>query len=483
MSTKGVSSMLSSTLFGAFTTPVTYALLFVLLSTAVMQVRYVNKALQRFDSTQVIPIQFVLFTLCVIIGSAVLYRDFERTSSEQAVKFVGGCLLTFFGVFLITSGRPRHDPEEDTLSDEEGIEETIGLSEQDPGTSHTPNQPSRGGSGSARSRRSSRASGVSFKETFNRPLALVAGRGYPGKRTSVGPSSSKPALIEDEGEDSPLLGGTWREGPGQQHHHQHPGIGPHTISSDSVVSTAVSDSHLQQHYQHQDASSIAINRPTVHIPPPNNLSTSFEASTPPTERPVTPRAPASASRPHSHHFSGTMISPSPFSSTVSAVVADKILAHLDINSSLTARRSIPTRRSRPGLRNSLFVPQDEVTDEDTDEDEESSLMRARSAVEPRPSGSGSRRLGDSALPREQGLRGGQLPADGKGFRGRARSLSHTLGELFGVGASKKRSRRNTGATSDFEDDRIATSAAGIAAQAVAAEEERQWSGTRSTETL
>ncbi|KAK0629850.1 magnesium transporter NIPA-domain-containing protein, partial [Bombardia bombarda] len=107
LATKGVSSMLSSTLLGAFTTPVTYVLLFVLLSTAVMQVRYVNKALQRFDSTQVIPIQFVLFTLSVIIGSAVLYRDFERTTGEQAVKFIGGCLFTFFGVFLITSGRPR----------------------------------------------------------------------------------------------------------------------------------------------------------------------------------------------------------------------------------------------------------------------------------------------------------------------------------------------------------------------------------------
>ncbi|KAH8653393.1 magnesium transporter NIPA-domain-containing protein, partial [Xylariales sp. PMI_506] len=100
LSTKGVSSMLSSTLWRAFATPVTYVLVFILLATAVMQVRYVNKALQRFDSTQVIPIQFVIFTLSVIIGSAVLYRDFERTSAEQAMKFVGGCLLTFFGVFL-----------------------------------------------------------------------------------------------------------------------------------------------------------------------------------------------------------------------------------------------------------------------------------------------------------------------------------------------------------------------------------------------
>ncbi|RYO77891.1 hypothetical protein DL766_000699 [Monosporascus sp. MC13-8B] len=126
LTTKGVSSMLSSTLLKAFTTPVTYGLLFVLLVTAVMQVRYVNKALQRFDSTQVIPIQFVLFTLSVIVGSAVLYRDFERTTETQAAKFVGGCLLTFFGVFLITSGRPPQD-EEDQLSDDENVEETIGL--------------------------------------------------------------------------------------------------------------------------------------------------------------------------------------------------------------------------------------------------------------------------------------------------------------------------------------------------------------------
>ncbi|KAI8233251.1 putative magnesium transporter NIPA7 [Colletotrichum sp. SAR 10_96] len=116
LSTKGVSSMLSSTLLGAFKTPVTYALLFTLLFTAVMQVRYVNKALQRFSSTQVIPVQFVLFTLCVIVGSAVLYRDFERTSAEQAVKFVGGCFFTFSGVVLITSGRVEEDIEDAVIN-------------------------------------------------------------------------------------------------------------------------------------------------------------------------------------------------------------------------------------------------------------------------------------------------------------------------------------------------------------------------------
>jgi uncharacterized membrane protein len=130
LSTKGVASMLSSTLWRALTTPVTYALLVVLIGTAIMQVKYVNRALQRFDSTQVIPVQFVMFTISVIVGSAVLYRDFEKVTAENMVKFIGGCLLTFFGVWLITSARARQDGDEEEESDEEG-EERIRLAEQD----------------------------------------------------------------------------------------------------------------------------------------------------------------------------------------------------------------------------------------------------------------------------------------------------------------------------------------------------------------
>ena len=74
-----------------------------------MQIKHVNRALQRFDSTRVIPTQFVLFTLSVILGSAILYRDFERTSAAAAGKFVGGCALTFAGVYLLTTGKRPQD--------------------------------------------------------------------------------------------------------------------------------------------------------------------------------------------------------------------------------------------------------------------------------------------------------------------------------------------------------------------------------------
>ncbi|KAK5950038.1 hypothetical protein OHC33_008999 [Knufia fluminis] len=113
LSTKGVASLLSTSLYRAFEYPILYVLVLVLVVSAVMQIRYLNRALQNFNSTQVIPVQFVLFTLSVIIGSAVLYRDFERTDVDHVLKFIFGCLLTFGGVYLITSGRKQEDEEED----------------------------------------------------------------------------------------------------------------------------------------------------------------------------------------------------------------------------------------------------------------------------------------------------------------------------------------------------------------------------------
>lgn len=112
LSTKGVASLLSYTLWRVITFPVFYLLLAILIGTAVMQIKYVNRALQHFDATQVIPVQFVLFTLSVILGSAVLYRDFERTSGDDAGKFVGGCAMTFLGVWFITTGRPRRNDDD-----------------------------------------------------------------------------------------------------------------------------------------------------------------------------------------------------------------------------------------------------------------------------------------------------------------------------------------------------------------------------------
>jgi len=143
LSTKGVASLLSDTLWRALTFPITYLLIVILIVTAVFQIRYVNRALQNFDSTRVVPTQFVTFTLSVIIGSAVLYREFESANAERVAKFIGGCALTFLGVYFITSGdRGRSglddeseddDPEGGAIQlvDEEGGEEGITMGHED----------------------------------------------------------------------------------------------------------------------------------------------------------------------------------------------------------------------------------------------------------------------------------------------------------------------------------------------------------------
>ncbi|KAL9607499.1 MAG: hypothetical protein Q9167_007592, partial [Letrouitia subvulpina] len=129
LSTKGVASLLSDALWRALSFPILYLLTAVLVLSAVLQIRYINRALQRFDSTQVIPTQFVLFTISVIIGSAVLYRDFESATAERVGKFIGGCLLTFAGVYLLTSGREEAEHHETDLLEDE--EEGIGLIDEE----------------------------------------------------------------------------------------------------------------------------------------------------------------------------------------------------------------------------------------------------------------------------------------------------------------------------------------------------------------
>lgn len=47
-----------------------------------------------------------MFTISVVLGSSILYKDFNSATPQRILKFVFGCLSTFIGVYLITSKRP-----------------------------------------------------------------------------------------------------------------------------------------------------------------------------------------------------------------------------------------------------------------------------------------------------------------------------------------------------------------------------------------
>ncbi|ESK97556.1 duf803 domain membrane protein [Moniliophthora roreri MCA 2997] len=120
LSTKAVSTLLTMRWSQVFNRFITYPVILVLVLTGVGQIRYLNRALMRFDSKIVIPIQFVLFNLSAIIGSAILYGDFRRATFHQVVTFLYGCGATFLGVFIIcwTSTITNKDNDGDTAEDE-----------------------------------------------------------------------------------------------------------------------------------------------------------------------------------------------------------------------------------------------------------------------------------------------------------------------------------------------------------------------------
>lgn len=394
--------MLSSTLWRALATPVTYALLAVLIATAVMQVRYVNKALQRFDSTQVIPVQFVMFTLSVIIGSAILYRDFEKATADNFTKFIGGCLLTFFGVWLITSGRPKQDEGdvEDSES-EDGGEERIGLMGQEHAGEDVRNKCQRrarvyhngDGAGDDQGPMSPRSSHVCFVDPSERPRSP---RTY--SNSSFGPPVRVKLSTQGNSDDSPLISNPWVASSDDDllQPPRHPGL-QSTISSPVLPSEALNASEPLLHVAR------TMSQGNVHTHPNEQQS----PAPPQADRPMTPAR---------HSISRILPGPllSPLSGGFSAVVADSLRRGLD-------PRSGSFKRSKLGLRRTKSGSQRLTNTTDDDDDHLVTLPPKNGDL-------------DEEVSKAQEDDGGRVT--------RARSFSNTLGELLRSGRQRP-SKPNT----------------------------------------
>ena len=401
LSTKGVASLISNDLWRVVTFPITYLLVVILFSTAVMQIKYVNRALQRFNATMVIPTQFVMFTIFVIVGSAILYRDFERTTTQDAIKFIGGCALTFIGVWFITSGRGDsgetdeemgEDEDAINLVDEEGIQPEIRERE----------------------------------DNVDRRQSLIAGSSQVAPPNVQIPSEPASPLLDFE--DSPLRSKT---------------AGLQPANAAAIHSQSTSD--LPQ--EATDSTNARPQPPPMHattsapVIPTTTTSSSFRPKTPlkrgiteaesPTKVPQTPTTPtarhpaAQSLDPNGsnrilsrHSVSGLLPGPftSPLSSSLSAIVADSL------------RRGVDQAPGPSSLRRRSFKLRRKATD--------------AGAV-----GSAKRRsVADAAAPKRHSIASGQMDfdEDAEELRrsagsppGRIRSFSATIGDILGSG---KRSR-------------------------------------------
>lgn len=410
LSTKGVASLLSNTIWRVVTFPITYLLVAVLVFTAVMQIKYVNRALQRFNSTMVIPTQFVLFTISVIVGSAILYRDFERTTPKDAGKFVGGCALTFLGVWCITSGRGSDDGEE---------EDEMELGEEDDAIDL-------------------------LDEEGQQPE--VRERDSEGRKASLIGSSSKStprlAPISDENE----MGTSYKSSYFTPQTHSYEPLPPanaaaiHSSSTSDLpadTSPEIAKRNLQPPPFHATTSAPVV--PTTNEPPspsPVRPHTPLKrgithAEGSPSHSPVTPRRQPreqhldpTAERQrllNRHSVAGLLPAPytSPLSSSLSAIVADS-LRRGDSTSSPLRRRSTKFRRKGTG-----------------------EVVGASAAGAKRHSiASGELDLGGESNGSEA-----SRPAEG-----RLRSLSATLGDAFGGARGKGRGKGSRSRRESVQED-------------------------------
>ena len=415
--------MLSYTLFKALTFPITYLLVAILVGTAIMQIKYVNRALRRFDATQVIPTQFVLFTLSVIIGSAVLYRDFEKESAENAGKFIGGCALTFLGVYFITSARDKDDDDDEVLEeDEEAIRlATEGVYHDDP-DHHQHVRPD--------TRRSSTAPlgnaiPINGHKAQSPPGSLIRTslEEHPPQITRTSTAQTVSIIDGDISEPASYVDSS----PLDDRSNSKPWISPEDQPSAARQSMKKLLKPLDRVYPQSGSKGRQL--------PSTLKATTSEPILPmeATYQPERPRTPPNASHdeiaiaPHTpdgaHLLSRHSITdfiPGPFTSTLSsplsAIVADSLRRGVDIKNlkPRTRRKRLPGMPSRPGT-GSMQQPQRNNSETDAG-------MHGQ--------------LGDAAPIPE----GGDTE-NGRPRRSRMRSLSNTLGDLFT--RSSKRVRRES----------------------------------------
>uniref|UniRef100_A0A0B7ACE6 Magnesium transporter NIPA2 n=1 Tax=Arion vulgaris TaxID=1028688 RepID=A0A0B7ACE6_9EUPU len=105
MGCKGVGTAIKATARGhnEFTNWLTYLLLAIVIICILLQLNYLNKALDTFNTAVVTPIYYVFFTSCVILGSVILFQEFMRTDTFDIIGDLCGFLTIIVGIFLLNA--------------------------------------------------------------------------------------------------------------------------------------------------------------------------------------------------------------------------------------------------------------------------------------------------------------------------------------------------------------------------------------------
>lgn len=84
-----------------FRHPLTWILLLTLIGSILIQINYLNKSLDTFNTLLVYPIYYVFFTTVVLSTSVILFKEWRAMSGVDVVGTVGGFLVIVIGVSML----------------------------------------------------------------------------------------------------------------------------------------------------------------------------------------------------------------------------------------------------------------------------------------------------------------------------------------------------------------------------------------------
>ncbi|KYN01128.1 Magnesium transporter NIPA2 [Cyphomyrmex costatus] len=106
MSCKGLGLALKETISGennAFANWLTWVFIFSVILCITIQMNYLNKLLDLFETSIVTPVYYVFFTTLVIIASAILFREWTKMSIENILGASCGFLIVIIAIFLLNT--------------------------------------------------------------------------------------------------------------------------------------------------------------------------------------------------------------------------------------------------------------------------------------------------------------------------------------------------------------------------------------------
>ena len=105
MGAKGFGVAIKETVYGRneFDNVLTYAMAAIVIVCSLIELVYLNKSLDTFNTAIVTPTYYVLFTSCAVMFSLVMFKEFDKMSFEDGIGAAIGFLVIVSGIFLLNA--------------------------------------------------------------------------------------------------------------------------------------------------------------------------------------------------------------------------------------------------------------------------------------------------------------------------------------------------------------------------------------------